>query len=243
MSTKTWIIFIVAVVGLLGGLVVYSQASTPSIDISSIDANAIQTASEQNGNIAEHTYGTDDGKVTLIEYGDFQCPYCGQAYPGLKSVLEDYSEVVTFAFRNFPITSIHPNARAAAAAAEAAGLQGNDAYWNMHDLIYNNQSQWESLGGTERSKQFANYAERIGIDVDAYTKALEEKNDDINQKIAFDMALATEQDVDSTPTLFLNGEKLDNSVTQDLQQGDGDTLRGLLDDALADAGIELPTNE
>lgn len=243
MSKAGWIIFIVVVVGLLGGLVVYSRLSNPSIDVSSIDPNKVQAASEANGNIGDHVYDADDGKVTLIEYGDFQCVYCAQAHPQIKSMLEDYGSVVTFVFRNFPITSAHPNAKAAAAAAEAVGLQGNDAYWAMFDTLYQNQPQWGSLSATQRSSEFYNYALGTGIDMDAYNKALEDDVSAINQKIAYDMALASQQEVSSTPTFFLNGKKLSSDIISDIQNGTGDKLREALDAALKDAGITPPSND
>jgi protein-disulfide isomerase len=86
-SKKAWIIFVVAILGLLVGLVIWSRSNSTKIDTSSIDANSIQAASKQNGNIAEHVFGKADSKVVLVEYGDFQCPGCGSAEPGVEKVI------------------------------------------------------------------------------------------------------------------------------------------------------------
>jgi protein-disulfide isomerase len=115
MSKKAWIVFVVIVVVLLGGLVYLSSRN--KIDVSNVDVTTIQPASAASGNIADHVFGNSDSKVKLVEYGDFQCPGCGSVYPTLKTLSEKYQGQIAFIFRNFPLTTIHPNARAAAAAA------------------------------------------------------------------------------------------------------------------------------
>src|SRR6478735_792882 len=104
MSTKAWIIFAAACVVLFGGLIIWS--SSDNIDVSNVDANKIQPASENSGNIGDHVFGKKDSKVILFEYGDFQCPGCGAAYPTLKAVSEKYEKQLAFVFRNFPLTTI-----------------------------------------------------------------------------------------------------------------------------------------
>src|SRR5438128_230170 len=84
----------------------------------------------------DHSYGPEDAPVTLVEYGDYECPYCGQAHPIVKKILEEMGGGIRFVFRNFPLTEAHPHALLAAQAAEAAGLQGK--FWDMHDLLYEN---------------------------------------------------------------------------------------------------------
>ena len=121
MNKVTWIIFGVVVVLVFGGLVVYSHASNPSINVSNVDANSSISASAQNGQIADHVFGKADSKVIFIEYGDYQCPSCSGAHPQIKAATEAYKDKVAFIFRNFPLTTIHPNARAAAAASEGQG--------------------------------------------------------------------------------------------------------------------------
>lgn len=231
MSKLTWIIFSVIVAGLLVTLVVASRSGNPTLDVSNVDANTIQSASDMNGNIADHVYGNSDSKVLLIEYGDFQCPGCGKAHPRIKSIAETYKDQIGFVFRNFPLTSIHPNARAAAGAAEAAGLQGK--YWEMHNQIFETQSNWENLTGKERTSMFTSYASNLGLDTSTFTSALDLKT--IGQKISFDQALAKKVSVDSTPTFFLNGVKLSSDVW-----GDDTALKAAIDAELKKAGITPP---
>ena len=136
MTGKTWIIFVAVVVVLFGGLIIWSQKD--KLDVAKVNTSKIQPATVQSGNIADHVFGNKNAKVVLIEYGDYQCPGCGSVYPTVKTVTEKYKDNLAFVFRNFPLTNIHPNARAAAAAAETAGLMGK--YWEMHDILYENQS-------------------------------------------------------------------------------------------------------
>lgn len=205
MSKNTWIVFIAIVFVMFGGLVFLSLKN--NIDVSNITTNSIVPASSQSGGIGDHVLDTRDKKVILIEYGDFQCPGCGQAYQPIKIVTEKYKYKLTFIFRNFPITSLHPNARAAAAAAETAGLMGK--YWQMHDKLYENQSAWENASGTDRTNLFAGYASDIGLDQTTFIKTLNDKNSEINKKINFDIALGKKDSVSGTPSFYLNGKPVD----------------------------------
>lgn len=225
MNKVGWIIFSVVVVALLGGLVVWARISNPTIDVSDIDNNSVVAASEQNGNIADHTRGSNANKILFIEYGDFQCPSCGNAHPNTLALLEEYSESLTFIFRNFPLTSIHPNAKAASAAAEAAGLQGE--YWTMHDNLFQLQSEWSTLGAAERTDRFVSYAEGLGLNAEQFKSDL--SGDAVNQKISFDTALAKQINVSATPTFYLNGEKLDDATANGLVQGDLTLIREKID--------------
>jgi protein-disulfide isomerase len=234
MSGKAWIIFVAVCVVLFGGLVVYSGRDR--VDVSGVDTNKIQAASESNGSIGDHVYGDKNAKVVLIEYGDFQCPGCKAAYPTLKSVKEKYEGQIAFVFRNFPLTNIHPNARAAAAAAEAAGKLGK--YWEMHDILFENQDAWKGASNSERGTIFANYAGQIGLDKAAFTNELDEQSAGINKKINFDIALARKLNVTGTPSLFLNGEKV-----ADDQYGSEEALDKLVLDALKKQGVEVPATE
>jgi len=205
-SKKAWIIFASACVILLVGLVYVS--SKDKVDVSKVDANKIQTASTQSGNIADHVFGKKDSKVVFIEYGDFQCPGCGSAYPTVKSVTEKYKGQVAFIFRNFPLTSLHPNAKAAAAAAEAAGLQNK--YWEMHDVLYANQSSWENLDTKQRTDFFADYAKTLGLNVTKFREDMASTK--VTQKINYDIAVGKKIGVNATPTLYLNGKAIDNDT-------------------------------
>ena len=234
MTKKTWIIFTVVVIGLFAGLIAYSRNANPKIDVSKIDANNVQKASEQNGNIADHTFGSKLNKVVLVEYGDFQCPGCGSEHPLIKNLTQLYTDQLTFVFRNFPLTSAHPNAKAAAASVEAAGLQGK--YWEMHNIVYEAQGDWNTLSGSDRDAKFLSYAKRLGLDESKFTT--DSASSDVLNKIAFDQAIGGKVGVDATPTFILNGTKLDQTVW-----GDETKFKAAINDELTKAGVALPTTE
>lgn len=216
MSTKAWIIFAAMCVVLFGGLVIWSQKDR--IDVSNIDTMKIQPARKASGNIGDHVFGKKDAKVVIIEYGDFQCTYCETLYPYMKAATEKYKDNIAFVFRNFPLTNAHPNARAAAAVAEAAGLKGK--YWEMNHALYENQSEWSEASTSDRTTIFKNYAESIGLNGSQFTTSLDDKSAVINKKINFDQALGRKDNVDGTPTVFLNGKKMsgdDLSSTEKLE--------------------------
>lgn len=227
MNKQAWIIFSVVVVAILGSLIYMSGKD--KVDVSNIDTNAIQAASNQNGQIGDHVFGNKDSEVVLIEYGDFQCPGCGAAFPALKTVSEKYEKDLAFVFRNFPLTTIHPNARAAAAAAEAAGKLGK--YWEMHDALYANQDAWENSTGNTRTDVFVQYATTLGLDENEFRDLLNDPS--INKKISFDQALGKKVGVSSTPGLYLNGKRIDNLRVKDGKaiESDDDTLPFVWSDA------------
>lgn len=237
MSTKTWIIFGVICVALLGGLIAVSRSQKPSVDTSGVDANSIIAASSNNGEIADHVLGSATSQVRLVEYGDFQCPSCGGAHPGIKKITEDYGDKIGFVFRNFPLTSIHPNALAAATAVEAAGTQGK--YWEMHNLLFESQDSWSSLSAEQRTSKFVAYATQVGVtNNDKYKTDLSAEN--ITKKITFDQKLGKDLGVSGTPTFFLNGEKVNTEISGKIVQGDAKPLRDLINTKLKEKGIEAP---
>jgi len=207
MNKITWTIFALVTVGILALLIIFSGNS--KVDVSTIDANTIQTASSQNGNIADHVFGNSDSKVILISYSDFQCPGCGSSYSYIKAIVEQYKDKIQFVFRNFPL-SYHINAKAAAGTAEAAGLQGK--YWEMHDKLYESQSAWSNLSGasSERTDFFVSYANELGLDTTKFKADLASAA--VSEKINYDYSLGKKIGVDSTPTFYLNGVKLDSAI-------------------------------
>jgi protein-disulfide isomerase len=207
MSTRAWIIFVAICVAAFAGRVVISGRD--KVDVSNIDASALQPAAANNGMIADHVYGNKDAKVVLIMYGDFQCPGCGNVHPFVKNLSEKYKDQMAFVFRNFPLTNLHPNARAAAAAAEAAGKLGK--YWEMNNTLYENQSPWSEASAGQRGSLFAGYAAQIGLDKSKFTSVLTKQSASINKKINFDMALGRKLNVTGTPTFYLDGKKLDEN--------------------------------
>lgn len=206
MNKIKWIIFAAVAIGVLSWLVVISNGS--KIDVKNVDVNAIQSGNDQNGNIADHVYGKADSKVTLIEYADYQCPGCGSEHLKLKAILETYKDKIRFVFRNFPIPSLHANAKAAAGTAEAAGLQNK--YWEMHDKIYENQSAWSNLSATERTTFFADYAKELGLDVNKFNTDIASQA--ISDKINYDKSLGDKAAVKGTPSFYLNGTSLNGDI-------------------------------
>lgn len=229
MNKVTWSIFAVAVVGLLAGLIYFSNKST--LDVSKIDTSAIQKGTSQNGNIGDHIYGDANSKVTIINYGDFQCSGCGNAHPEIKAIMEQYKGQIRYIFRNFPLTSSHPNAKAAASAAEAAGLQGK--YWEMYNKLYENQSEWSNLSGDSRTDQFIAYAKEFNLDTTKFKSDM--SSSEVDKKIEFDYALGTKDQVTETPTFILNGSKVDSSVW-----GDATQFKAAINSKLKAANISLP---
>lgn len=211
----------------LGGLVIFSRKD--SVNVSDVDQAKQQTASVANGNIADHVFGKSDSKVTLIEYGDFQCPFCGDAHPQVKSVTEAYKDKIAFIFRNYPLPSMHPNAKAAAAAVEAAGLQGK--YWEMNNKIYETQNDWNNLSTDKRTDIFVSFAKAVGVK-DGEKFKTDMSGQDVNKKINFDLALGNKAKVTGTPSFYLNGTKVTDEVSSSIINGDGSKLREALDNLL-----------
>lgn len=229
MGKLNWIIFIVVVVGLFGGLVAWNRIANPAVDISKYDYASIIGASEDNGNIADHTLGDVDSKVVIVEYGDYQCSGCVATHGYVDEFMDDYQDKVVFIFRHFPL-SYHTNAKAAIAAAEAANEQGE--FWEMHNLLYSNQSTWSSMGTDERTAAFIDMANQLGLDTEKFESDL--SNSNYTKKISFDQDLGSEQGVDSTPSFFINGEKVDDDILNSLLQGDLESFKALVDTKLAE---------
>lgn len=237
MSKKAWIIFVAVCVVLFGGLVFLSQKNR--VDVSNVDTNKIQPASQSSGGIADHVFGNAKSPVMLVEYGDFECPGCEGAYPGLKTLSEKYQDQISFVFRNFPLTTIHPNALAAAAAAEAAGTLGK--YWPMHNALYDQQSDWENLSADQRTTFFTNMASSLGINKSAFQTKL--SSDNVNKKIKFDQALGQKIGVNATPTVYLDGQKMDDNTVNSLIQGDPSKLEAKIVAELKKHNIALPKTD
>lgn len=228
MTPIRWIIFAVVCIGILAGLVFATREE--EVDVSNVEPNGIIN----EGPIADHVYGNPEAEVVLIEYGDFQCPGCKALYPNVKMIKEDYKEDLAFVFRNYPLTSIHPNALAAATAAEAAGLQ--DKFYEMHDLLYENQDAWSRASAEERTEIFVAYAEQINLDAEKFRTDL--SSEDIRTKIDRDTSLAREQGATGTPALYLNGEEIGSEIWQNEE-----VFRGLIEQEIARADQTAPETE
>jgi protein-disulfide isomerase len=143
----------------------------------------------------DHVRGPIDAPVTVVEYGDFECPYCGRAEPVIRELLGDFGDV-RYVWRHLPLSDVHPNAQLAAEAAEAAADQG--AFWEMHDLLLANQN---SL----RPGDLIGYAEQLGLDVERFTDALRTHAGAV--RVAEDVDSADLSGVSGTPTFFINGRR------------------------------------
>jgi protein-disulfide isomerase len=147
-------------------------------------------------NSEDHVWGNPASCLELVEYGDYECPYCGRAYPIVKSILQDLGSEIKFVFRNFPLHKIHPNAFAAAVATEAAGLQNK--FWEMHDIIFENQ---RSLG----DDYIVLYADRIRLDMVKFERDMQQIH--LMEKVRKDFESGIRSGVNRTPTFFINGQK------------------------------------
>ncbi|MDN5382582.1 Na+/H+ antiporter NhaA [Streptomyces sp. LB8] len=144
----------------------------------------------------DHVRGPDDAPVTLVEYGDYECPYCGRAEPVVRELLAEFGDDVRYVWRHLPLTDVHPRAQLAAEAAEAAARQGR--YWQMHDLLISHQ-------GDLRPGDLVRYAERIGLDGDRFRRDLRERAG--AERVAQDVESADLSEVSGTPTFFVNGRR------------------------------------
>jgi protein-disulfide isomerase len=144
----------------------------------------------------DHVQGARDASVTLIEYGDFECPYCGAAYPIVKELVEQMGDRVCFVFRQFPLTQVHPHAEKAAEASEAAGAQGK--FWEMHDTLYENQDRLEI-------NSLVRYAGELTLDTERFSSELGDGA--YEEQVRTDFMGGVRSGVNGTPTFFINGER------------------------------------
>lgn len=149
-------------------------------------------------NEKDHIQGDPTAPLTVVEFGDYECPFCGRAYAVLKSLQNALGERLCFVFRNFPLTGAHPHAVLAAEAAEAAGAQGY--YWPMHDLLYEHQSALDR-------PDLAGYAAQLGLDLLAFERDMRTHRH--LDKLRADLHSGVLSGVNGTPTLFINGYRHD----------------------------------
>jgi formate-nitrite transporter family protein len=163
----------------------------------------------------DHALGPADARVTLVEYGDYECPHCGALHPLIHDARKAFGGNLRFVFRHFPLRSSHPHALAAAKAAEAAGEQGK--FWEMHDHLYRHQTEL-------KGEDLLRHARTLGLDLARFERELDARPHEV--RIREDLASAAKSDAAGTPSLFINGE---------LYQGD--LSRGELFAALARAAV------
>jgi protein-disulfide isomerase len=181
---------VLAILGILVGVSRYKDSTRPTPEQALLRSDS-------------HSTGPTNAKVTVVEFGDFQCPSCKAFEPTFEQLKKDYDGKVRFVFRNFPLISIHPNAMAGAQAAEAANAQGK--YWEMHDLLYAKQDEWAE--SSDALSLFKGYASSLKLDVNKFTSDIQSNahGDFISQ----DLRDAETLNLAGTPTIFVNGTKLD----------------------------------
>jgi protein-disulfide isomerase len=178
--------------------------------------NSSSGNSSSNGQPTNHVEGQSQKKVTLVEYADYQCSACESFEPTVQALIAKYSNDITFQFRNLPLTSLHPNAFAAARAAEAAGLQNK--FWQMHDALYS-ASNWQTwISASNPQTFFDSYGQQLGLDIIKFNN--DYSSEQVNSLINADVAAfkKTGQEM-ATPTYFLDGKVLDNNNLIDQQSG------------------------
>jgi protein-disulfide isomerase len=148
----------------------------------------------------DHIQGPEVAPVTLVEYGDYECPYCGQAYAVVKQLQQRLGERLRFVFRNFPLAEMHPHAQQAAEAAEAAGAQGK--FWRMHDTLYEHQRALDHV-------HLVKYAGDLGLDTEQFRQALQSQAE--APRVREDFLSGVRSGVNGTPTFFINGARHDGS--------------------------------
>lgn len=188
-----FLLILLAIIVVLGGIFFFTR------DESSDTANVSTDTASSN------VYGKTDSSVTLVEFGDFECPACAAYFPIVQQIKADYGDKIAFQFRHFPLVQIHPNAMIASRAAEAAGKQGK--FWEMHDLLYQQQQAWSK--SSNANAIFESYATQLGLNLDQFKAdvAAQSTLDAINADVKIGQGLK----VNSTPTFVLNGQKIETT--------------------------------
>lgn len=231
MDKTTRIIIITLISVFIGGIICLKMPkNSQNSELSNLDPYTIYSGSDLNGNISDHIKGNPNAKIILYEYADYQCPGCASVNPWINELIEGYEGKIGLVYRSY-LLSYHANARAAAASAEAAGLQG---YWKAYaDLLFANQSEWEGATASTRGSYFNSYFETASKgegDLEKFQSDL--KSEAVSKKIDFDVALAKSVNIEATPALYLDGEPID-WYEQNTKTGFLEFMRNLIDEKLA----------
>lgn len=219
----------VIIVGMLGAALFtawylkQSAAETPRVIPRDSAAPRNRAGAIKLGAEPPHTLGSPDAAVMLEEFADLECQSCGLLHPIMKTMKEEFGPNVVIVFREFPLVSNHPHALEAARVAEAAGLQGK--FWEMHDLLYENQKTWHDASDVQPI--FAEYATRLGLALDRFKQDL--SGEIVIRRIALDRERGYSIGVNSTPTVFLNGREVP------LESMAADKLRALISEQIKSA--------
>jgi protein-disulfide isomerase len=206
--SKQFLAIIAAVIILLGGVFLITNHS-----------NSSNPSSSSSASPSNHVEGSASSGVKLVEYGDYECPFCGQYYPLVKQVAEQYKDKIQFQFSNLPLTQIHKNAFASSRAAEAAGLQGK--FWEMHDALYENQDPNGASGWVASSdpldQYFVGFAKQIGLNIPQFKSDFASSK--VNSLINADVAAFKKTGADeATPAFFLDGKQIQPRTIADFQK-------------------------
>lgn len=220
MDKRFLVVLGIVILGLIG-LFVFTKdkAQAPS----STNTNTSVSASN-------HIEGNKNSKVKLLVYGDFQCSACEQFYPTEKKVVEKYSSQISFQFRHFPLDNLHPNARAASRAAEAAGLQGK--FFEMHNMLYENQSSW--INQSDPLVVFESMARALKLDTNKFKTDF--SSEAVNNTINADYRAGSDAGVNGTPTYFINGKKINNEDLYSNGAPDAQKFSNIIETALKSNG-------
>jgi protein-disulfide isomerase len=156
-------------------------------------------------NSKDHIQGKNTARIELVEYGDYQCPHCGRAYPVIKHLQRSLGADLKFIFRNFPLSEAHPDAFNAAMAAEAAGLQ--QKFWEMHDIIFENQRSLDV-------ESLFLYAKKIGLDLEQFKTDIQ--GNALSARVEQDFESGVRSGVNGTPTFFVNGKRYNGDWEEDV---------------------------
>ena len=157
----------------------------------------------------DNVQGNANAKVVIIEYSDFQCPACRTYYLVMKELMVEFGGEVALVYRHFPLTEIHANSEFAARAAQAAGKQGK--FWEMHDLLFEKQSEWSKEANV--GPMFESYAKLMGISVEQYK--IDWASKEISDLVRAERVHAIKSGLQGTPTFFINGKKIENPSSVD----------------------------
>ncbi len=193
---KPIVIIVAAIAIACGGAFYMSKQSTEAPESSATPSHLSMAAG------GAHVRGPQNAAITLVEFGDYQCPSCGYYAPIVNEVLSRYPKDVRLEFHHFPLIQIHQFAMPAALAAEAAADQGK--FWEMHDMLYEKQETWSRSPDAEA--EFVYYAGKLGLNVNQFMQAM--RSPELKQRVLEDVVRARDAKIDETPTFFINGEKV-----------------------------------
>lgn len=185
---------LVVTIGLIiGAAVLFSKSSAPK--------NVDQSILIGDG---RHSQGPIDAKVTVVEFSDFQCPYCRDAEPIVQDLLSKHGKEIRFVYRQLPLVQVHKNAKLAAMYAEATTSFGK--FWQMHDLLFQTQDDWAELSDSDARAKFDSYLDKLQIDKTELKKRIDAQ--ETSDAITKDISDSTKAGVDATPTFYVNGQKV-----------------------------------